>query len=247
MLTEGGKVPDEASGLGPVHSGFVPYDEKRGATHSFYKFDFQSSRQPSVGKRAADLSMSIIALVVFGPVMLCIALLIRIFDHGPVLFRHRRIGLNGESFDCLKFRTMAQDAEERLASLLEKDENARREWHELQKITNDPRVTAFGRFLRVSSLDELPQFINVLRGEMSMVGPRPIIESERARYGRYFKDYCSVRPGLTGVWQVSGRNCTSYRRRVAMDVFYARNCSLGLDLRVILKTPAAILGQEGVY
>ncbi|MDZ4307590.1 sugar transferase [Allopontixanthobacter sp.] len=194
-----------------------------------------------------DILISVGAIIFFGPLMLLIAGLIKISDGGPVFFAHRRIGFNGAAFDCLKFRTMAQDAEKALADYLERNEDARRQWNELHKLTHDPRITRLGQFLRLSSLDELPQFFCVLMGHMSIVGPRPIVEKESARYGRYFADYCFVRPGLTGLWQVSGRNDTSYRRRVAIDVFYCRNWSLALDLLVILKTPGAIIKRSGVY
>ncbi|MEM8725315.1 MAG: sugar transferase [Pseudomonadota bacterium] len=198
-------------------------------------------------KRTIDLSISIAALILLAPLMLLIAILIKIFDPGPIFYSQQRIGLNGRAFKCLKFRSMAHDADERLADLLENDAAARKLWQERQKLINDPRITPFGRFLRVSSLDELPQFINVLRGEMSVVGPRPIVHDEGLRYGRYLADYCRVKPGLTGMWQVSGRNDTTYQRRIALDVFYSRNWSFALDLWVMLRTPIAILSREGVY
>ena len=142
---------------------------------------------------------------------------------------------------------MVVDADERLKRLLEMDPAARSEWKLTHKLRNDPRITKLGRFLRKSSLDELPQLINVLRGEMSLVGPRPIVHSEIVHYGRWFSSYCSVRPGITGVWQVSGRNDTSYRRRVAMDHLYARNNSLRLYLWVMLMTMPAVLSRRGSY
>ena len=199
------------------------------------------------GKRAVDVVLSLLALIAFGPLMAIVAVLIFIFDPGPVLFSQRRIGLGGEHFKCLKFRTMSCNADHRLHALFARDPDAQREWRETQKLRHDPRITPLGRFLRLSSIDELPQFLNVLRGDMSIVGPRPIIDIERYRYGRHFADYCSVKPGLTGLWQVSGRNHTTYRRRVALDVFYCRNVSARLDLWVVLKTPGAILRREGAY
>ncbi len=207
-----------------------------------------SSRAPLGNiKRILDVLLALIALLFFGPLMLIVALLIKVFDPGPVLFSQERIGLYGRTFRCLKFRTMVVDADGRLAEVLKGDAGAQKSWNELQKLTVDPRVTSIGNFLRLSSLDELPQFFNVLRGDMSIVGPRPIVGKEVARYGRYFDAYCSVRPGLTGMWQVSGRNATTYRRRVALDVVYARKQNLLLDLWVMSKTPGAILSFEGVY
>lgn len=199
----------------------------------------------SMAKRAQDLTIAILALLFFGPLMILIACGVALT--GPVLFSQERIGRNGQLFRCYKFRTMAVDAEQRLADLLANDPEARREWATMRKLTRDPRITAAGRFLRLSSLDELPQLFNVLRGEMSVVGPRPIVSSEGEMYGRYIHDYCRVKPGLTGMWQVSGRNGTTYRRRVALDVYYSRHANLGLDLQIILKTIPAVLKADGVY
>jgi exopolysaccharide production protein ExoY len=142
---------------------------------------------------------------------------------------------------------MVVDAEDRLSALLARDPEARREWETDHKLRSDPRVTLLGRFLRVTSLDEFPQLFNVLAGEMSLVGPRPIVTAEVARYGRWFANYCSVRPGVTGVWQVSGRNDVDYRRRVAMDVLYARTRSLTLYVGVLLATVPAVLKRSGSY
>lgn len=194
-----------------------------------------------------DVAVASAVLLVFGPLMLLIAAGIWLGDRGPIFFGQHRIGMNGRKFRCLKFRSMAVDAERRLAELLATDPLAREEWHRLHKLTRDPRITPIGRFLRLSSLDELPQLINVLRGEMSIVGPRPIVQEECARYGRYIADYCRVRPGLTGMWQVSGRNDTSYRRRVALDVCYCRNFSLFMDMKILLLTVPAVVKAHGVY
>jgi lipopolysaccharide/colanic/teichoic acid biosynthesis glycosyltransferase len=150
-------------------------------------------------------------------------------------------------FYCLKFRTMVVDAEERLARLLRDDAAARGEWERDHKLRNDPRVTALGRFLRRSSLDELPQLLNVLRGEMSIVGPRPIVEAEIAHYGRRIANYCSVKPGLTGIWQVSGRNDVDYRTRVAMDCLYAKSFRPSLYLWLVIATIPAVLMRRGSY
>jgi exopolysaccharide production protein ExoY len=168
-------------------------------------------------------------------------------DGGPVVFAHRRIGRDGRHFRCLKFRSMAVDAEERLAELLARDPQARDEWERDHKLRNDPRVTKLGAFLRKSSLDELPQLVNVLKGEMSLVGPRPIVDAEAPKYGRRFRHYCAVKPGITGLWQVSGRNDTSYRARVAMDCVYAARRNALLDARIMLATIPAVLLSRGSY
>ena len=156
-----------------------------------------------------------------------------------------RIGRGGREFPCLKFRSMAVDAEARLESHLASSAAARREWDRYHKLEFDPRITPLGRFLRSSSLDELPQLFNVLRGEMSLVGPRPIVRAEVRRYNRYFPVYCSTRPGLTGLWQVLGRNRVSYRRRVAADVLYVRRKSLWLNIRILVATIPAVLLRRG--
>jgi exopolysaccharide production protein ExoY len=181
------------------------------------------------------------------PVMAFVALSVFMHDGGPIFFSHRRVGRNGRSFFCLKFRSMAIDAEERLQNLLATDPAARAEWANDHKLKRDPRITPLGQFLRTSSLDELPQLFNVLRGEMSLVGPRPVVQAESVKYGRRFGSYCSVRPGITGLWQVSGRNDVSYRRRVAMDVLYARSKSLPLDFKILLLTVPAVLLKRGCY
>jgi len=181
------------------------------------------------------------------PLMLVVAGLVIMADGGPVLFVQHRIGRGGRSFPCLKFRSMSVDAEARLHQLLATDPVALADWQRDHKLKSDPRITAVGQFLRKSSLDELPQIFNVLRGEMSLVGPRPVVQAEAQRYGRRFASYCSVRPGITGLWQVSGRNDVSYRRRVAMDVLYARTKSLPLDLKIVLLTLPAVLFSRGCY
>ena len=200
-----------------------------------------------IGVRALDIIVSILALIFLAPLLIFVAVAVYVTDPGPIFFAHRRIGRNGQAFPCLKFRSMVIDADRRLSELLSMDSHARFEWEQDHKLRNDPRITAIGAFLRRSSIDELPQLMNVLRGEMSIVGPRPIVEDEIVRYGRKFKMYCRVRPGITGLWQVSGRNDISYRRRVACDVIYARSKSLKFDLRIILMTLPAVLHAKGSY
>jgi exopolysaccharide production protein ExoY len=184
-------------------------------------------------------------LLFFAPFFVVIALALRLSEGGPVFFAHERLGLHGRKFRCLKFRTMVPDAEQRLAALLAADPIARREWEGTHKLAEDPRISCLGDILRRTSLDELPQLFNVLRGEMSLVGPRPIVEAERPRYREHIKDYLSVRPGLTGLWQVSGRSNTSYDERVALDVDYVRNRSFLNDLRILLRTVRVVLFRDG--
>ncbi len=195
--------------------------------------------------RLLDLTIGIVAVVVFGPLLIALAILIYVSNPGPIFFVQQRIGFNGKSFACFKFRTMVVDAQERLARLLEEDPAARLEWERDHKLRNDPRITPLGRFLRKSSFDELPQFFNLINGTMSAVGPRPIVVAEITRYGRWFGDYCRVKPGITGLWQVSGRSDTTYRRRVALDVAYSRHRSIGLNLKIMLMTIPAVLAARG--
>jgi lipopolysaccharide/colanic/teichoic acid biosynthesis glycosyltransferase len=192
-------------------------------------------------------ALALVALCLLSPVLLAIALAVSLQDGGPAIFAHKRLGRNGKSFYCLKFRSMAADAETRLSDLLASSPEAREEWARDHKLRRDPRVTRLGLFLRKSSLDELPQLFNVVRGEMSLVGPRPIVEKERAKYGHRFSAYCAVRPGITGLWQVSGRNDVSYRTRVAMDACYARRRSLALDAYILVMTIPSVLGSKGSY
>jgi lipopolysaccharide/colanic/teichoic acid biosynthesis glycosyltransferase len=185
------------------------------------------------------------ALLFLAPLMIAVALAVYLHDGGPIFFAHRRIGRNGRPFPCLKFRSMAVDAEARLERLLATDLQAQREWAATHKLRVDPRITRIGDFLRRSSLDELPQFLNVLRGEMSLVGPRPVVQAEAKHYGRWFGNYCSVRPGITGLWQVSGRSDVSYRQRVALDVLYVRRKSLVMDFGILVQTVPAVLARRG--
>ena len=195
--------------------------------------------------RVLDVSLSLLALLFLAPIFLFIAVVVRLQDGGPALFAHARIGQDGRRFNCLKFRSMRPDSDARLHQLLAGDPQARIEWARDHKLRNDPRITPLGGFLRRSSLDELPQFLNVLRGEMSLVGPRPIVEAEVARYGHYFASYCANKPGITGLWQISGRNDVGYRRRVAMDVIYARRRNIRLYLWILLATAPAVLLRRG--
>ena len=195
-------------------------------------------------KRSVDVMLSLSGIVLLAPLLIiCFALTI-LTSPGPVLFRHRRVGFNGRHFRCLKFRTMVTDAPERLRKLLESDRLAAAEWKTNRKLRNDPRITAIGGILRKSSLDELPQLFNVLKGDMSIVGPRPVTDEELDRYASSVSAYLSCRPGITGLWQVSGRSTTTYNKRVACDTFYARNWSLALDAKIIAVTIPALLVSD---
>ena len=197
-------------------------------------------------KSAFDRVGALILLILASPLLLLISLLVR-RDGGPVIFGHRRVGRGGTEFSCLKFRTMLTNGDEVLARLLAENPAANAEWAANHKLKNDPRVTRIGRILRVTSLDELPQLLNVIRGDMSMVGPRPIVQAEVKRYGRDIDYYYRVKPGLTGLWQVSGRSSTSYRQRIDYDVSYVKTWSLWLDFVILLRTVIVILTREGSH
>jgi lipopolysaccharide/colanic/teichoic acid biosynthesis glycosyltransferase len=197
--------------------------------------------------RILDFGLAFAAFIFLLPVMALAAVAVKMQDGGPLLFGHTRIGRDGERFKCLKFRSMVVDSEQRLQALLARDPIARREWEKDHKLKNDPRITWLGRFLRTSSIDELPQLFNVMRGEMSLIGPRPIVDAEIPRYGRWFKHYCSVRPGISGLWQVSGRNNVSYRRRVALDRLYVSRRSFRFNMWIVMRTIPAVLMRDGSY
>ena len=197
------------------------------------------------GKRVLDLAIAIPALFFVSPLMLLIGVLIRLQDGGPMFFIQKRRGLGGFGFLCMKFRTMRPDAEEILKEILANDPVMAAEWKEKQKFDNDPRITWLGQFLRRTSLDELPQLMNIIRGEMSVVGPRPIVANEVPRYGDAIKAYDSVLPGVTGLWQVNGRSETTYEERVALDVEYVEGTSLMGDIWILLRTVPAVLFARG--
>lgn len=205
----------------------------------------QQTAYRAVGKRVFDIAMVVAALPVVLPVVLGLAAVLS-SDGGSPFFVHRRIGKDGRTFGCLKLRTMVADAETRLADLLARDPDAAAEWSKSRKLLNDPRVTRFGNIVRKLSLDELPQLWNVLRGDMSLVGPRPVVADELSHYGEYAAAYKAVRPGITGAWQVSGRNSISYERRVALDVEYVRKHNFRTDLAIIAKTALEVVRRSGV-
>lgn len=196
-------------------------------------------------KRILDIAIAVCGLVFFAPLMAAIAIAVLIHDGWPVFYKHRRIGRGGRPFQCWKFRTMRRDADQRLRDLLRSSEACRRQWQSKQKLEQDPRIHGIGALLRKSSLDELPQLINVLRGEMSIVGPRPIVEDELKRYGKDAEHYLSQRPGITGLWQVSGRSNTSYDERIALDVRYSKTWTVGGDIAIIAKTLVVLLTARG--
>lgn len=203
--------------------------------------------RPYAGKRLLDVVGALSMCALFAPVALVAAVGVWRQSGTPVLFRHRRVGLKGCYFDVYKFRSMVKDADLVLAQLLKSDSEAALEWSEAQKLKNDPRITRVGQFLRKTSLDELPQLINVLKGEMSLVGPRPVVVEELEKYGSSLPYYLAAKPGLTGLWQVSGRNAVSYEQRVAFDVEYVRNQSLLADVKILLKTAKVLLGDQSGY
>ncbi len=196
-------------------------------------------------KTTLDRCGAAIALLLLSPVFAIIALIQYTTQGGPIFFAHTRIGKDGQEFGCLKFRSMVPEAEEILAQILASDPIAREEWNANYKFDNDPRVTRFGAFLRKTSLDELPQLWNVLVGDMSLVGPRPITRKEGVLYGHHFAAYKSIRPGVTGLWQVSGRSDTSYDERVALDVAYIRNLSFVRDVQILMQTVLTVLLRRG--
>ena len=198
-------------------------------------------------KRIFDLVLTIFGGILISPILLAITLAVAFENHGRIIFAHRRVGMYGKKFFCYKFQTMVPDAEEKLKIYLEKNPAARKEWNETFKLTHDPRVTKLGSFLRRTSLDELPQLWNVIRGEMSLVGPRPIVEEEISRYGENIREYYMVLPGITGMWQVSGRSDTTYEERVSMDTWYVKNWSVWIDIMYLFKTVKAVLTSRGAY
>jgi len=213
----------------------------------FGSTDARSGARDAALMRMIDVVVALAAIVLLLPLLLIIVVALKLTSPGPVLFAHRRVGAGGRIFPCYKFRSMVVNSADVLEQHLARDADARAEWARDQKLRRDPRVTAIGRILRRTSLDEVPQIFNVLRGEMSLVGPRPIVEGEMVRYRQYIFDYMSVKPGITGLWQISGRNNTTYRRRVALDTAYARNRSLGLDLAIMARTVPAVVFGSGCY
>ncbi len=199
-----------------------------------------------VQSRILDIVGAAIALVILSPLFLLISTFIRLNSPGKAIYRQVRIGRNGEPFDMFKFRTMYENSEENLADYLEKDPELKKEWDQFQKIKNDPRITPIGRLLRKYSIDELPQFWNILKGEMSLVGPRPFLP-EQTRLYENLTDYVRVLPGLTGLWQVSGRNETDFKERAKLDAYYVRNWSIWMDIYILVRTVWVVMSRDGAY
>lgn len=207
----------------------------------------ESSPVPLGGtlKRTFDLAASALMLVLLAPLLIVVCLVVKLHDRGPIFFAHERIGFAGQRFKCLKFRTMKLNGDVVLAEYLARSPEAAAEWREKRKLATDPRVTAVGQFLRKTSLDEFPQLWNVLKGEMSLIGPRPIVDDEIQHYGKHFASYLACRPGVSGMWQVSGRSDCTYPERVALDARYVSNWTWLLDIGIMLKTVPAVFLQRG--
>jgi exopolysaccharide production protein ExoY len=224
--------------------------EMNSLTETHNDLQFASEVAAPIGltsKRIVDIVVAVSGIILLAPLLIICFVATIVTSPGPALFRHRRVGFNGKRFDCLKFRTMVTDAPERLRQLLESDPMAAGEWAANRKLRYDPRITAIGALLRKSSLDELPQLFNVLRGDMSIVGPRPVTEEELVRYDSSVGAYLACRPGITGLWQVSGRSTTTYNKRIACDTFYAHNWSMVLDAKILIVTLPSLLLSENAY
>ena len=192
-------------------------------------------------KRVFDIVFSIAIIIFCFPIFFILSILIKLGSRGPIFYSQSRLGKNKKPFKCIKFRTMSEEADDILKNLLIENEDLRDEFQKTQKLKNDPRITPFGKFLRRTSLDELPQFINVVLGQMSIIGPRPIVKEEQNRYDKNLNEVFSIKPGITGLWQVSGRNNLSYERRVMLDLIYARNRNFYMDLNILIRTIGVVL------
>lgn len=204
-------------------------------------------RRNRILKRMFDFSIALLGIIVISPILVGIAFLIYKSSPGQIIFSHMRIGTNGKIFPCYKFRSMVNNSQEMLEKYLANNVEALAEWNRDFKLKNDPRVTKIGAFLRKTSLDELPQLFNIIKGEMSLVGPRPIIDQEIEKYGEYINDYYIVSPGMTGYWQISGRSDIDYDERVRMDSWYVRNWSFWQDIVILIKTIRVVFGKKGAY
>jgi exopolysaccharide production protein ExoY len=215
------------------------------AAFSSARLDRNETGANTSAKRILDVVVASIALIFVLPLLVVVGVLIRLQDGGQAVYSQKRYGRNGRTFKCYKLRSMVANADQRLIEILAQDPEARIEWEQTQKLTHDPRITPLGRFIRKTSIDELPQLFNILKGEMSIVGPRPIVENEITKYGEFYRDYCSVRPGLTGLWQVEGRSDTTYEQRVQLDVKYATTRNFTGDIMIMLRTVPAVLLSRG--
>lgn len=214
--------------------------------YQFAPFTERSAKTPCGGaiKRVFDFLLALTAIIILSPLLVSVAIAVRLSDGGPAFFGHTRMGFSGKTFKCWKFRSMAPNSDAVFKEYLANNPEAAREWHLNQKIQNDPRITRLGYFLRKYSIDELPQLFNILVGDMSFVGPRPIQRSEFDKYGYSLRHYLSTRPGLTGLWQISGRSNSSYQKRVVFDRYYVTHWGMLTDIALILKTvPVAVTGS----
>lgn len=214
---------------------------------AFSSTNYLTKIQSLVAKRAFDIAIIICSLPLTLPLCLLTALFVKLTSPGPVLYGHKRVGLNGKEFKCWKFRSMYIDADKQLAKILAENPEMKKQWEKDRKLENDPRVTPFGKFIRKTSLDEFPQFINIFIGQMSFVGPRPVMQDELERYGKKADYILSVLPGLSGMWQTSGRSDTAYEDRVTLDAYYIQNWSIWLDIWILIKTVWVVLAGKGAY
>jgi len=196
-------------------------------------------------KRLFDVVIASLALLFLAPLLIVVGVLIRLQDGQKALYSQPRYGFKGETFQCFKLRSMVPNADAKLQAVIDSNPQARLEWELTRKLSNDPRITPLGKFIRATSIDELPQLLNIIRGDMSIVGPRPIPLYERSKYGEGFEQYCRVRPGLTGIWQTSGRSNVSYTERVEMDKTYVQTQTFLGDIWIIIKTVPAVLMSDG--
>ncbi len=204
------------------------------------------NKQEMIIKRVLDMSITLILLLLTFPIFIILALLVRLDSKGPILYRQKRLGKDGETFDSYKFRTMYEKAEERLQELLTNDSQAKAEYEKYHKLSNDPRVTRVGKFFRRYSLDELPQFLNVLKGDMNLIGPRSYLPRELPAMGESARIILKVKPGITGWWQVMGRNATSFKERLQLDEYYISNWSIWLDIYILIKSVWVVLSGKGL-
>jgi exopolysaccharide production protein ExoY len=228
--------------MSSVRQEIYQINSKRGAL-----FDSIRAKHMPV-KRIFDILFSVAVMVMGFPVFFLLALAVRLSSPGNIIYGHKRVGRSGKLFYCYKFRTMYSNSDKRLEEILSSDPALQKEWDETHKLKNDPRITPIGSFLRKTSLDELPQFLNVLKGDLSVVGPRAMVEEEIEKFIKQkAKKILSIRPGLTGIWQTSGRSDTSYKRRILLDEYYVDNHNLFMDCKLIAKTVPVMLFSKGAY
>jgi exopolysaccharide production protein ExoY len=238
---------DGQPGLVTTYDSATSHPDHVATAHEEGESNIHIAMHQRIAKRAFDIVVASTALIMMLPFLIILSIMLQIDSPGRLLFIQQRVGRGGRMFPCIKFRTMCEDAEQVLAELLANSPEARAEWARDHKLRDDPRVSRLGRLMRKLSLDELPQLLNILLGHMSIVGPRPIVRAEIEKYGYWFTHYCSVRPGLTGLWQVSGRNDVSYPERVQFDRRYANDACFALDMSIIVRTVPAVLRAQGSY